>query len=138
MTTEQFEAQLRGFGESISNMQPDLQTFTEEIQNQIKQDYGRNGLQRRTSSLYNSIDVDAPSDTTISISMNDYGLYNNYGVLPTPTFNFGGDPVMDNNFGTKFRYNDREFGLPSRNFFTVEDIADRIAIGVAQITIEYL
>ena len=130
MTVEQFTARLGAWGESIQNMQPTLDSIAEIVTPQIKQRYRESGL-KTGGPLYNSIQADATSNTTVTISMLDYGLYNNYGVNPTPSFINGGGMVKTNNFGTKFKYGSRTFGLPSRQFFDVETLQERIAQDIA-------
>ena len=122
MTADQFAARLGAWGESIPNMQPTLTGIAEDVKQKIKIDYGRGGLKRRTNSLYNSIDVRATDSDTISISMNDYGLYNNYGVAPAQT-------IKPTEFGLPGFSG--KWGLPARNFFRESELTAMIAQDIA-------
>ena len=122
MTVAEFEARLGRFGESIENMQPTLDGIAQNVEDRIKSDYGRNGLKIRSRDLYDSIDVKATNNDTISIGMLSYGLYNNYGVLPKTT-------ISPTEFGLPVFSG--QWGLPARNFFREAELNEMIANEIA-------
>ena len=126
MTLGEFITRLDTFGENLQNLTPILETIGDEVVADLRQSYFRAGLEIRSRNLYNSISAFAEDDKLV-IGMLNYGLYNNYGVMPTPSFKNGGEAPITNNFGTVFRYQSRQFGLPSRQFFNQETIAAQVA-----------
>ena len=127
MTLSEFITSLNTFGENLQNLTPILETIGDEVVADLRQSYFRADLEIRSRNLYNSISAFAEDDKLV-IGMLNYGLYNNYGVMPTPSFKNGGEAPITNNFGTVFRYRDgRQFGLPSRQFFNQETIAAQVA-----------
>ena len=126
MTVNDFTQRLSRFGENLRDLSPILETIGDDVVADLKQQYTRVGLNRITDRLYNSIDAFVEENKLV-IGMLDYGLYNNYGVMPTPSFKNGGAAPITNNFGTVFRYQNRQFGLPSRQFFDQETIASQVA-----------
>lgn len=132
MTVDEFERALGNFGQRLQDIGPTLQSIAELIQIDLRASYIASGL-KTGGPLETSLRVTADGNT-LSINMLDYGMYNNYGVLPTPSFKNGGDPVKQTYFGRMFSYKTRQFGLPSRQFFDYENIqqqlADQIAIEI--------
>ena len=137
MTVAEFEARLGAFGESIQALEPTLANIAELVEADLKSNLDR-VLNRQTGDLHRSIRTTA-TDDTLTISMLDYGFYNNFGVLPTPSFRNGGGNPIKIDFGTRngdyFMYGNREFGLPSRQFFSYDNLQSQIAETIAlQIT----
>lgn len=75
------------------------------------------------------------------ISMLEYGFYQNYGVKPDANPSAGAHKPFGNEFGSikqpfgvivddqvfgDFQYNNRRFGLPSRQFFDLDDYQERL------------
>ncbi len=129
MTLTEFEQRLGAFGESIQDLQPTLTNIADLIEQDLKASYSSVGL-KTGGPLWNSLKATATADT-LTINMLDYGMYNNYGVMPTPSFKNGGQAPKETYFGRMFKYNDREFGLPRRQFFDFNDIENQIAEGIA-------
>lgn len=126
-TVDEFVAQLERFGQQARDMASILQTIGNEEVQKIKQDYGRNGLKIETGALFNSIQATV-NETTLTFSMLDYGAYNNYGVMPTPSYKNGGNAPFATPSGKQFRYTKRKFGLPSRQFYDETDIKQRMLL----------
>ena len=146
MTISEFEARLGAWGESIQELQPTLENVAALIEAEIKSAYTSSGLKRNTNALYNSIDVEAINEATISFSILNYGLYQNYGVFGTNNKSTV-DPVKDGfgtiSRGTTFKFSKEtiggslpfgvrksiaEKGLNAKRFFDVADISTRFAV----------
>jgi len=126
-SVDEFVAQLERFGQQARDIASILQTIGNEEVEKIKRDYGRNGLKRDTGALYNSIEATV-NESTLTFSMLAYGAYNNYGVLPPPSYKNGGDAPFATPSGKQFRYTKRDFGLPSRQFYDETDIKKRMLL----------
>lgn len=74
LTIEQFEAQLQGLGEQLTNLDAILLEIAGRLVNQLKA-----GAPVNTGNLRNSIQALVESNT-LTIQMLMYGLFQNYGV----------------------------------------------------------
>ena len=119
---------LNGLGEDAENMSSFLNRIGQDIVAELKLNYTAVGLHiRSTNGLYNSISATA-TNTTLILGMRDYGFYNNYGVMPTPSYKNGGTSPYQTPDGHTFRYSSRrKFGLPSRQFFDIDSMEEEIA-----------
>ena len=83
--------------------------------------------------LKNSIKAEVINNTLV-IKMLNYGVFQNYGVSGTkdnlgkPT-EFG---ISIANEGTIFKFDNRRFGIKSKNFFNVGDITDEVIEKIIQ------
>ena len=117
---------MRRIGENIRSVQDILDVIGEEVVAEIKRDYGMNGLQKQSYRLFGSIYAQT-SPSALIFGMLSYGAYNNYGVMPKPTFKYGGDMPFATPNGHRFRYKNRPGGgLPSRQFYDEKQIAEKI------------
>lgn len=122
-TVSQFVNELAQLGEALS----DPQELLAEIGDQVVQTMKLN-VPVDTGALRSSISWSFNGSNSIEFNMLEYGLYQNYGVLPNyntqsyhkPFSNdFGGitDPQPAPNFGFGSGYRNRAFGLPARKFY---------------------
>lgn len=122
-TVSQFVNELAQLGEALS----DPQELLAEIGDQVVQTMKLN-VPVDTGALRSSISWSFNGSNSIEFNMLEYGLYQNYGVLPNyntqsyhkPFSNdFGGitDPQPAPNFGMGSGYRNRAFGLPARKFY---------------------
>ena len=122
-TVSQFVNELAQLGEALS----DPQELLAEIGDQVVQTMKLN-VPVDTGALRNSISWSFNGSNSIEFNMLEYGLYQNYGVLPNyntqsyhkPFSNdFGGitNPQPAPNFGMGGGYRNRAFGLPARKFY---------------------
>ena len=122
-TVSQFVNELAQLGEALS----DPQELLAEIGDQVVQTMKLN-VPVDTGALRSSISWSFNGSNSIEFNMLEYGLYQNYGVLPNyntqsyhkPFSNdFGGitNPQPAPNFGMGSGYRNRAFGLPARKFY---------------------
>jgi hypothetical protein len=122
-TVSQFVNELAQLGEALS----DPQELLAEIGDQVVQTMKLN-VPVDTGALRSSISWSFNGSNSIEFNMLEYGLYQNYGVLPNyntqsyhkPFSNdFGGitNPQPSPNFGMGSGYRNRAFGLPARKFY---------------------
>ena len=143
MTVDEFERALEGFGETLGNLSPVLFDLGGQIVDEMKRN-----VPIDSGNLKSSIKAVIDEDS-LSFEMLYYGLFQNFGVKPdykqgqnNKPFNseFGGitNPT-EVPFGIEpqplsgkfYKYKTRQFGLPARKFFDVDQIATLIANGVA-------
>ena len=122
-TVSQFVNELAQLGEALS----DPQELLAEIGDQVVQTMKLN-VPVDTGALRSSISWSFNGSNSIEFNMLEYGLYQNYGVLPnynTQSYHkpfgndFGGitNPQPSPNFGMGSGYRNRAFGLPARKFY---------------------
>ena len=140
-TPAEFAALLGRFGESLNDLQPELQDLASQIVDDLRAGIRSQGL-IDTGALIGSVRAQATSNT-LEISMLDYGMYNNYGVNGTSgvkngivrRVEFGVAPPPRS--GEFYSFRSREFGIRSRQFFTMENLnaqlADEITITITGI-----
>ncbi len=128
-TTGEFIALLGRFGESLQDLQPELQEISEQIVEDLKAGIRAQGLVD-TGDLLRSVRAQATSNS-LEISMLSYGLFNNYGVggsESSPTnlkkVEFGVTPRPSSE--PYYRFRKRRFGIQSRQFFTVENLQQQV------------
>ena len=129
-TVAQFEAMLGRFGESIRDLQPELQELADQIVTDLKAGIRAEGLVK-TTALVDSVRAQVTSNT-LEISMKDYGMYNNYGVKGLDGVKNGVVREVEANvnpqprLGLYYQYRKREFGIPSRQFFTMTGLRSQL------------
>lgn len=143
-TVSQFVNELAQLGEALS----DPQELLAEIGDQVVQTMKLN-VPVDTGALRSSISWSFNGSNSIEFNMLEYGLYQNYGVLPNyntqsyhkPFSNdFGGitNPQSSPNFGMGSGYRNRAFGLPARKFYDELIIQEYIgAQFLEEITIDF-
>ena len=129
MTLDQMINNIGQFGESLNDLQPELEQLMADIVLELKADSPVD-----TGALRSSIRGEATSNS-LTLFMNDYGMFQNYGVGPTSKYGVGPDQVE---FGISprpssepfYMYKKRTFGLaPYRGtgWFSLMNIQDRFA-----------
>ena len=133
MTVDELTFELSQLGEALSNPQELLSELGDDIVQRMKAN-----VPVDTGRLRNSIRWSFAGDGLV-ISMLDYGEYQNYGVLPMMNPNPAKHKAFTNEFGTYKnpipnpagiygRYSNRQFGLPSRQFYDELQITESIGI----------
>jgi len=129
MTLEQMINNIGQFGESLNDLQPELEQLMADIVLELKADSPVD-----TGALRSSIRGEATSNS-LTLFMNDYGMFQNYGVGPTSKYGVGPRTVE---FGINprpssepfYMYKKRTFGLqPYRGtgWFSLQNIQDQFA-----------
>ena len=144
MTVDDFVMDLAQLGEALS----DPQELLAEIGDQVVQTMKLN-VPVDTGDLRASIQWSFNGSNSIEFKMLEYGLYQNYGVLPNYNrqsyhkpflSDFGGitNPQRSPNFGMGSGYRNRVFGLPARKFYDELIIQEYIgAQFLEEITIDF-
>ena len=144
MTVDDFVMDLAQLGEALS----DPQELLAEIGDQVVQTMKLN-VPVDTGDLRASIQWSFNGSNSIEFKMLEYGLYQNYGVLPnynresyhkpfTSDFGVITDPQEAPNFGFGTGYRNRAFGLPARKFYDELIIQEYIgAQFLEEITIDF-
>ena len=138
MTLDQMISRIDRFGESLNDLQPEIEAIRDEIVSDLK---GNAPVAKvNGGSLRSSIRGEATSNS-LTLYMNDYGFFQNYGVNPAegtgvaiapPTFGISVKPRGGNKF---YSFQKRMFGLePNRKqpksygqdggWFSIEQIKD--------------
>lgn len=131
MTPQELAAELGQLGEALSNPQELLSELGDDIVTRMKAN-----VPTDTGALRNSIRWGFNGDTQIEFFMLDYGVFQNYGVLPNYNTRTVHKPFASE-FGTYKQpianpagiygvYSNRAFGLPSRQFYDELQITDFI------------
>ena len=129
MTLNEFEQQLEGFGQSLTDISAILLQIAGPIVDDIK-----SAAPFKDGYLKDSIQARVQGDS-LFIEMLYYGMFQNFGVNGTE------DRIADEiPFGVSERplsepfyaFKQRRFGLPARGFFDVDLITEIVADGVAQ------
>ena len=107
MTASEMARRIGQFGESLNDLQPEI----EQLMGGIVRDLKANAP-TDTTRLRSSIRGEATSKT-MTLYMNDYGFFQNYGVLPTTQikpveFGVGERPRQ----GLFYSFQKRKFGIP--------------------------
>lgn len=132
MTVDDFIADLSSLGETLSNPQELLAELGDNMVTTIKTQ-----VPVDTGNLRNSIRWGFNGVNAIELFMLDYGVFQNYGVMPNynnssyhkPFRNdFGGitQPQPAPGFGIGGGYRNRAFGLPARKFYDELQITEYI------------
>ena len=129
MTLNEFEQQLEGFGQSLTDISAILLQIAGPIVDDIK-----SGAPVDTGALKQSVQARVQGDS-LFIEMLYYGMFQNFGVNGTE-----GRVATEVPFGVSerptsepfYEFKQRRFGLPSRGFFDVDLITEIVADGVAQ------
>lgn len=127
MTLDQMISNIDRFGESLNDLQPELENIMSDVVRDLKADSPVD-----TGALRSSIRGEASSNS-MTLYMNDYGMFQNYGVGPTSSRGPGPRKVE---FGINprpssepfYMYKKRKFGLqPYRGtgWFSMETIIDQ-------------
>ena len=127
MTLQEMINNIGQFGESLNDLQPELELLMDDVVSELKRNAPVD-----TGALRNTIRGEATSNSA-TIFMNDYGMFQNYGVGPTSKQGSGPRKVE---FGISprpssepfYMYKKRLFGLqPYRGvgWFSMENIIDR-------------
>ena len=132
MTLNEFEQQLEGFGQSLTDISAILLQIAGPIVDDIK-----SGAPVDTGALKQSVKARVQGDS-LFIEMLYYGMFQNFGVngkdenALANEVPFGVSPRPTS--GSFYKYKEREFGLPpyKGGFFDVDLITEIIADGVAQ------
>ena len=124
MTVEEFENQLADFGESIRDLSPILNQIAEDIAEQIRQ-----AAPVDTGRLRNSVNAFVTANS-LEITMLYYGAFQNYGVNGTSDnianrVEFGVAPRPSSE--PFYAFKSREFGLPPKRFFNLDDLQSLVA-----------
>lgn len=126
MTIQEFENYLDQFQDNLSASDTILLDIVSPLIQDMKQraPYASGDLQRSISAFVNN--------GTIKFNMRYYGVFQNYGVggsesspsnlKPVPKFGIDVQPSD----GQYFRFRNRRFGLPSQQFFDIEQMTDYI------------
>lgn len=128
MTIEEMMANLDQFGESLNDLQPELESLMADIVGDMRR--SAPVAQVNGGALRNSIRGEATSNS-MTIFMNDYGMFQNYGVGPSPKngtvkkVEFGISPRPSSE--PFYMFKKRKFGLRARDWFSLEDIKDQFA-----------
>lgn len=131
-------ARMDRFGENLRSMQSILQVIGDEIVEDTQLNYIASGLNIRSSNLFRSIRANA-TGSSLTFGMLDYGAYNNYGVMPTPSFKYGGDSPTKPPGRDYFRYSNRPGGgLPSRKFYDQQQITKQVIDSLTKALLEPL
>lgn len=132
MTVDDFIGDLAALGETLSNPQELLAELGDNMVTTIKSQ-----VPVDTGALRNSIRWGFVGENAIELSMLDYGLFQNYGVMPNYNSGSYHKPFM-NDFGTITQpqpapgfgigpgYSNRNFGLPARKFYDELQIQEYI------------
>jgi hypothetical protein len=132
MTVDDFIADLASLGETLSNPQELLAELGDNMVTTIKTQ-----VPVDTGALRNSIRWGFNGVNSIELFMLDYGVFQNYGVMPNyntgsyhkPFANdFGGitQPQAAPGFGIGSGYSNRAYGLPARKFYDELQIQEYI------------
>ena len=132
MTLNEFEQQLEGFGQSLTDISAILLQIAGPIVDDIK-----SAAPFKDGYLKDSIKAKVQGDS-LFIEMLYYGMFQNFGVngkdenALANEVPFGVSPRPSS--GSFYKYKKREFGLPpyKGGFFDVDLITEIIADGVAQ------
>lgn len=127
MTIQEMMNNLDQFGESLNDLQPELENLMSDVVSELKRNAPVD-----TGALRNTIRGEATSNSA-TLFMNDYGMFQNYGVGPTSKMGVGPRKVE---FGISprpssepfYMYKKRQWGLqPYRGtgWFSMENILDR-------------
>tara|TARA_R110000796_G_scaffold28582_1_gene78026 strand:+ start:146 stop:559 length:414 start_codon:yes stop_codon:yes gene_type:complete len=125
MTLQEMMNNLDQFGESLNDLQPELESLMSEIVGDMKRNAPVD-----TGALRNSIRGEATSNS-MTIFMNDYGNFQNYGVGPSPKngtikkVEFGISPRPSSE--PFYMFKTRKFGLRAKDWFSLEEIKDQFA-----------
>lgn len=140
MTLDQMISRIDQFGESLNDLQPEIEAIRDEIVSDL-----RGNAPRKSGKLISSIRGEATSNS-LTLYMNDYGFFQNYGVNPAPggtmvgaiappTFGISVKPRGGNEF---YSFQKRMFGLepnrgnsqyqgPDGGWFSIEQIKEEFA-----------
>lgn len=121
-TIEEIMNDLNQFGESLNNLQPELEELSRGILSEMK-----SRAPVDTGALKNSIRSEITS-SSLTIFMNDYGNFQNYGVGPNTIINkveFGINPQPAS--PPFYMFKTRKFGLPAKAWFSLEQIKEELA-----------
>jgi len=132
MTVDDFIGDLAALGETLSNPQELLAELGDNMVTTIKTQ-----VPVDTGALRNSIRWGFVGENAIELSMLDYGLFQNYGVMPNYNSGSYHKPFMNDfgtitqpqpapNFGMGAGYQNRAFGLPARKFYDELQIQEYI------------
>ena len=132
MTVDDFIGDLAALGETLSNPQELLAELGDNMVTTIKTQ-----VPVDTGALRNSIRWGFVGENAIELSMLDYGLFQNYGVMPNYNTGSYHKPFMNDfgtitqpqpapNFGMGAGYKNRAFGLPARKFYDELQIQEYI------------
>lgn len=125
MTVQEMMNNLDQFGESLNDLQPELENLMGDIIGDMKRNAPVD-----TGALRNSIRGEATSNS-MTIFMNDYGNFQNYGVGPSPKngtikkVEFGISPRPSSE--PFYMFKKRQFGLRAKDWFSLEEIKDQFA-----------
>ena len=117
ITVEQMMSQLDQFGESLNDLQPDIEQLMGTIITDMKMDAPVD-----TGALRSSIRGEATSNS-MTLYMNDYGMFQNYGVGPVSPLNpveFGISPRPSSE--PFYMFKKRILGLRAQSWFSLEQI----------------
>jgi hypothetical protein len=125
-TLEEMINDIDQFGESLNDLQPDIQALMEDIVLELKANSPVD-----TGALRSSIRGEATSDS-MTLFMNDYGMFQNYGVGPQPKMGasprkveFGINPRPSSE--PFYMYKKRKFGLQpyrGQGWFNFDNIVE--------------
>jgi len=138
MTLDQMISRIDQFGESLNDLQPEIEAIRDEIVSDL-----RGNAPRKSGKLISSIRGEATSNS-LTLYMNNYGFFQNYGVNPAegtgvaiapPTFGISVKPRGGNEF---YSFQKRMFGLepnrgnsqyqgPDGGWFSIEQIKEEFA-----------
>ena len=138
MTLDQMISRIDRFGESLNDLQPEIEAIRDEIVSDLK-----GNAPSDTGALRSSIRGEATTNS-LTLYMNDYGFFQNYGVNPAegtgvaiapPTFGISVKPRGGNEF---YSFQKRMFGLepnrgnsqyqgPDGGWFSIEQIKEEFA-----------
>jgi hypothetical protein len=132
MTVNDFISDLAQLGETLSNPQELLAELGDNMVTTIKTQ-----VPVDTGALRNSIQWSFTSENAIQLQMLNYGVFQNYGVMPSynpqsyhkPFMNDFGtitQPMPAPGFGLGTGYQNRAFGLPARKFYDELQIQEYI------------
>lgn len=145
MTLDEFERNIDNFGQELLNLTPILTQIGNELTSELRA-AANSEFSNSTGALANSISVQVGVDS-FSVSMKDYGAYQNYGVAGTKnstsqsnveegislrpregstySFQYG---VISRDSGLPFavRKSIAQKGLNKRKFFSVADLTREV------------
>ena len=121
-TLEEMMADIGQFGESLRDLQPDIEQLMTNIVGDMKR-----MAPVDTGALRNSIRGEATSNS-MTLYMNDYGNFQNYGVGPNSVIKkveFGISPRPSSE--PFYMFKTRKFGLNAQEWFSLEQIKEEFA-----------
>ena len=135
MTLDQMISRIDRFGESLNDLQPEIEAIRDEIVSDLK-----GNAPSDTGALISSIRGEATSNS-LTLYMNNYGFFQNYGVNPrngekkpaiaVPKFGISVRPgsgdfyaFQGGEFGIKPNRGNSRYTGPDGGWFSIEQIKD--------------